>query len=170
MAIRRAGSDRRASSPRRRGLCAQPGDDARRLESNSTPFCDFIEPGKGIDGTASRYATGRVRSPCYHDGLPSDTAFSHGRGPPRSSWTAMIEVVVGDVHGRVDLLRALLRALGALDSHEPRRRGFWIVQVGAVPYNEAAPRCALADRSTCEGWSRMKAPPTGPSSARRSAA
>ena len=42
----------------------------------------------------------------------------------------MIEVVVGDVHGRVDLLRALLRALGALDSHEHRRRGFWIVQVG----------------------------------------
>jgi hypothetical protein len=42
----------------------------------------------------------------------------------------VIEVVVGDVHGRGDLLRALLRALGALDSCDQRRRGFWIVQVG----------------------------------------
>jgi hypothetical protein len=42
----------------------------------------------------------------------------------------VIEVVVGDVHGRVDLLRALLRALGALGSGDERRRGFWIVQVG----------------------------------------
>jgi hypothetical protein len=42
----------------------------------------------------------------------------------------VIEVVVGDVHGRADLLRALLRVLGALDSRLRRRRGFWIVQVG----------------------------------------
>jgi Calcineurin-like phosphoesterase len=42
----------------------------------------------------------------------------------------VIEVVVGDVHGRVDLLRALLRALGALDARDQRRPGFWIVQVG----------------------------------------
>jgi hypothetical protein len=34
------------------------------------------------------------------------------------------------VHGRVDLLWALLRALGALDPREYRRRDFWIVQVG----------------------------------------
>jgi hypothetical protein len=52
----------------------------------------------------------------------------------------MIEVVVGDVHGRASLLRALLCALGALDSSSHRRRGFWIVQVGDL----------LDRRASCE--------------------
>jgi hypothetical protein len=43
---------------------------------------------------------------------------------------SVIEVAVGDVHARADVLRALLAALGALDSRGRRRRGFWIVQVG----------------------------------------
>lgn len=42
----------------------------------------------------------------------------------------MIEVVIGDVHARPDLLRAILREVGAWDSRGRRRPGFWIVQVG----------------------------------------
>jgi hypothetical protein len=42
----------------------------------------------------------------------------------------MIEVVIGDVHARPELLRAFLEAIGALDSRGHRREGFWIVQVG----------------------------------------
>lgn len=42
----------------------------------------------------------------------------------------MIEVVIGDVHSRVGVLRALLEALRVLDSRGRRREGFWIVQVG----------------------------------------
>ncbi len=51
----------------------------------------------------------------------------------------MIEVVVGDVHAREGVLRALLVALGALDSRGRRRRGFWIVQVGDLLDRRASP-------------------------------
>jgi Calcineurin-like phosphoesterase len=56
----------------------------------------------------------------------------------------VIEVVVGDVHARADLLRALLRAVGALDSRGHRRRGFWIVQVGDLLDRRASPEANLA--------------------------
>ena len=55
----------------------------------------------------------------------------------------MIEVVIGDVHARADLLRALLRALGVLDSRGCRRRGFWIVQVGDLFDRRASPQANL---------------------------
>lgn len=42
----------------------------------------------------------------------------------------MIEVVVGDVHARADVLCALLGALGVVDARGRRREGFWVVQVG----------------------------------------
>ena len=42
----------------------------------------------------------------------------------------MIEIVVGDVHARANVLRALLRALGVLDARGRRQEGFWVVQVG----------------------------------------
>ena len=51
---------------------------------------------------------------------------------------------MGDVHGRVDLLRALLRAIGALDAHERRRSGFWIVQVGDLLDRRASREANLA--------------------------
>lgn len=40
------------------------------------------------------------------------------------------EIVVGDVHARPEVLRALLGALGVVDSRGRRREGFWVVQVG----------------------------------------
>jgi hypothetical protein len=43
------------------------------------------------------------------------------------------------VHGGAELLRALLGALDALDSHGHRRNGFWIVQVGDL-LDRHAPR------------------------------
>lgn len=51
----------------------------------------------------------------------------------------MIEVVVGDVHARAGVLRALLGAIGALDSRGRRRRGYWIVQVGDLLDRRASP-------------------------------
>ena len=42
----------------------------------------------------------------------------------------VVEIVIGDVHARADVLRALLAALGVTDSRGRRRDGYWIVQVG----------------------------------------
>lgn len=55
----------------------------------------------------------------------------------------MIEVVIGDVHARPDLLRGVLAAIGALDSHGRRRAGFWIVQVGDLLDRRAEPEANL---------------------------
>jgi len=51
----------------------------------------------------------------------------------------VIEVVIGDVHARAGVLRALLDALGVLDSRGQRRDGFWIVQVGDLLDRRARP-------------------------------
>jgi len=51
----------------------------------------------------------------------------------------MIEVVIGDVHARTDVLRALLVALGVLDAGGHRRPGFWVVQVGDLLDRRAKP-------------------------------
>jgi hypothetical protein len=40
------------------------------------------------------------------------------------------ELVIADVHARVEALRALLEHVGAVDARGRRRRGWWIVQVG----------------------------------------
>jgi hypothetical protein len=42
----------------------------------------------------------------------------------------MLEVVIGDVHARADLLRAVLGCAGVLDSRGRRREDAWVVQVG----------------------------------------
>jgi hypothetical protein len=53
------------------------------------------------------------------------------------------EVVIGDVHARADVLRAMLRAIGALDASGRRRDGFWIVQVGDLLDRRAKPEANL---------------------------
>lgn len=53
------------------------------------------------------------------------------------------EVVIGDVHARADVLRALLRALGVLDSRGRRCSGFWIVQVGDLLDRRVSPEANL---------------------------
>lgn len=55
----------------------------------------------------------------------------------------VIEVVIGDVHARADVLRALLRALGMLDSRGRRRQGYWSVQVGDLLDRRARPETNL---------------------------
>ena len=42
----------------------------------------------------------------------------------------MLEVVIGDVHARAELLRAVLGACGVLDGRGRRREDAWVVQVG----------------------------------------
>ena len=56
---------------------------------------------------------------------------------------SVIEVVIGDVHARVDVLRGLLVSLGVLDSRGRRREGFWIVQVGDLLDRHASPAANL---------------------------
>jgi hypothetical protein len=42
----------------------------------------------------------------------------------------MVEIVIGDVHVRAELLRRLLRAVEVLDARGRRTRGCWVVQIG----------------------------------------
>jgi hypothetical protein len=42
----------------------------------------------------------------------------------------MLEVVIGDVHARAELLRAVLASCGVLDARGRRREDAWVVQVG----------------------------------------
>ena len=42
----------------------------------------------------------------------------------------MLEVVIGDVHARAELLRAVLGSAGVLDARGRRREDAWVVQVG----------------------------------------
>lgn len=51
----------------------------------------------------------------------------------------MIEVVIGDVHARADVLRALLVGLGVLDARGRRRAGYWVVQLGDLLDRGAKP-------------------------------
>jgi hypothetical protein len=51
----------------------------------------------------------------------------------------VIEIVIGDVHARAELLHRLLIQLGVLDSRHRRRQGFWIVQVGDLLDRRATP-------------------------------
>ena len=55
----------------------------------------------------------------------------------------VIEVVIGDVHARPEVLRGLLASLGVLDSRGRRRDGFWIVQVGDLLDRRARPEANL---------------------------
>ena len=55
----------------------------------------------------------------------------------------MIEIVIGDVHARADVLRGLLVSLGVFDSRGRRRDGFWIVQVGDLLDRRARPETNL---------------------------
>jgi hypothetical protein len=57
----------------------------------------------------------------------------------------MLEVVIGDVHARAELMRAVLRDAGVLDGRGRRREDAWVVQVGdlldrraSLPENLAA--------------------------------
>ena len=63
----------------------------------------------------------------------------------------MIEVVIGDVHARADLLRALLDKLGVMDSRGRRQRGWWVVQVGDLLDRHAAPAANLRTARVAAG-------------------
>lgn len=64
----------------------------------------------------------------------------------------MVEVVIGDVHARAEVLRSLLEALGVIDSQARRRKGFWVVQVGDLLDRRARPDANLATaRVAAEG-------------------
>ncbi len=52
--------------------------------------------------------------------------------------------MIGDVHARADLLCALLRTIGAVDSRGRRYGGFWVVQVGDLLDRNASPAANLA--------------------------
>lgn len=61
----------------------------------------------------------------------------------------MLEVVIGDVHARGDLLRAVLTSAGVLDARGRRREDAWVVQLGdlldrhaTLPENLAAAQLA----------------------------
>lgn len=55
----------------------------------------------------------------------------------------MVEIVIGDVHARADVLRGLLESMRVLDSRGRRRPGFWIVQVGDLLDRRARPAANL---------------------------
>ena len=55
-----------------------------------------------------------------------------------------METVIGDVHARSEALGALLTAVGALDEHGQRTRGFWIVQLGDLLGRRAGEHANLA--------------------------
>jgi hypothetical protein len=55
----------------------------------------------------------------------------------------VVEIVIGDVHARADLLRGMLEVLGTLDARGRRRAGFWIVQVGDLLDRRAGPEANL---------------------------
>jgi hypothetical protein len=55
----------------------------------------------------------------------------------------LVEIVIGDVHARAEVLRGLLNGLGVLDSRGRRRAGFWIVQVGDLLDRRARPEANL---------------------------
>jgi hypothetical protein len=55
----------------------------------------------------------------------------------------VVEIIIGDVHARADVLRGLLGSLGVLDSRQRRRKGFWIVQVGDLLDRRAGPAANL---------------------------
>jgi hypothetical protein len=55
----------------------------------------------------------------------------------------VVEIVIGDVHARADMLRALLVELGVLDSRGRRHAGFWVVQVGDLLDRGAKPEANL---------------------------
>src|SRR5437660_4412585 len=54
-----------------------------------------------------------------------------------------IEIVIGDVHGRIDALYTLLRELGVVDARGRRRRTGWVVQVGDLLDRTATPEANL---------------------------
>ncbi|HEY1522313.1 MAG TPA: metallophosphoesterase [Solirubrobacteraceae bacterium] len=56
---------------------------------------------------------------------------------------AVIEIVIGDVHARAEVLNGLLVSLGVLDPRGRRRDGFWIVQVGDLLDRRARPEANL---------------------------
>ena len=56
----------------------------------------------------------------------------------------MVEIVIGDVHARVGALRALLRAVGAVDEAGRRNRGCWVVQIGDLLDRRATAAANLA--------------------------
>lgn len=55
----------------------------------------------------------------------------------------MIEIVIGDVHARADVLRGLLETLDAVDDHGRHRDGVWTVQVGDLLDRRARPEANL---------------------------
>lgn len=55
----------------------------------------------------------------------------------------MIEIVIGDVHARVEVLHGLLVSLGVLDARGRRQEGFWSVQVGDLLDRRARPEVNL---------------------------
>lgn len=57
--------------------------------------------------------------------------------------TRSVDVVIGDVHARIDALWTLLREIGVVDGSGRRRRGGWIVQVGDLLDRNASPEANL---------------------------
>jgi hypothetical protein len=56
----------------------------------------------------------------------------------------MLEVVIGDVHARAELLRTVLGSCGVLDARGRRREDAWVVQVGDLLDRRASPAENLA--------------------------
>lgn len=56
----------------------------------------------------------------------------------------MVEIVIGDVHARAEVLRALLLAVGAVDERGVRNRDCWVVQIGDLLDRRATDRANLA--------------------------
>jgi hypothetical protein len=56
----------------------------------------------------------------------------------------MLEVVIGDVHARTELLRAVLGSAGVLDARGRRREDAWVVQVGDLLDRRASLESNLA--------------------------
>jgi hypothetical protein len=56
----------------------------------------------------------------------------------------VVEIVIGDVHARSGAMRALLRAVDAIDERGRRNRGCWVVQLGDLLDRRAAGDANLA--------------------------
>jgi hypothetical protein len=56
----------------------------------------------------------------------------------------MVEIVIGDVHARIEALRTLLRVVAALDERGRRNPGCWVVQIGDLLDRRASDAANLA--------------------------
>jgi hypothetical protein len=78
------------------------------------------------------------------------TRYPHGVCKLAKRVDRVIEVVVGDVHGRSEALRRLLGAVGTLDADGARNPDCWIVQLGDL-LDRRASRIG-EPRDQASGW------------------